>query len=139
MTEHTIPELDAKGLREFGLVTGGIVAGLFGLFFPWVFDRSFPEDFPWWPWIVFAVLAVWGLIAPNSLRPVYRNWMKFGLMLSRITTPIIMGLVFYLVITPFGLVRRLFAADAMARKFENLVSYRVPSKKIKKENLEKPF
>ena len=43
MTEHTIPELDKKGLREFGLVTGGIVAGLFGLFFPWIFDRAFPE------------------------------------------------------------------------------------------------
>jgi hypothetical protein len=139
MVEHVIPELDKKGLREFGLVTGGVVAGLFGLFFPWLFDRSFPEEFPLWPWIVLGILGGWGLVAPNSLRPVYRVWMRFGLMLSRITTPIIMGLVFYLVVTPFGLVRRLFAKDAMARKFENLVSYRVPSKKAPIKNLEKPF
>ncbi len=139
MSEHAIPELDAKGLREFGLVTGGIVAGLFGLFFPWLFDRAFPGEFPLWPWIFFAVLGGWGLVAPTSLRPVYRAWMRFGLLLSKITTPIIMGLVFYLVITPFGLVRRLFAKDAMARKFEDLVSYRVPSKKAPVKNLEKPF
>jgi hypothetical protein len=93
--EHAIPELDRKGLREFGLVTGGIVAGLFGLFFPWVFERSWPA----WPWIVFAVLGCWGLLAPMSLQPVYRVWMRFGLLLSRVTTPLIMGLVFYLVIT----------------------------------------
>ena len=76
---HQIPELDAKGLREFGVVTGAIVAGLFGLFFPWVFDRQFPGEFPWWPWMFCAVLGGWGLIAPNSLRPVYRGWMRFGL------------------------------------------------------------
>ena len=139
MTEHTIPELDKKGLREFGLVTGGIVAGLFGLFFPWLLDRAFPAEFPVWPWVLFAVLGTWGLVAPESLRPVYRGWMKFGLMLSRITTPIIMGLVFYLMITPFGLVRRVFGKDAMARKFEDLVSYRVPSRKAPAKNLERPF
>jgi hypothetical protein len=139
MTEYVIPELDKKGLREFGLVTGGVVAGLFGVFFPWLFDRAFPAEFPLWPWVVFGVLGGWGLIAPNSLRPVYKIWMRFGLMLSKITTPIIMGLVFYVVITPFGLMRRLFGDDPMARKFENLVSYRVPSKKAPKKNLEKPF
>lgn len=139
MAEQLIPELDSKGLREFGFVTGGVVAGLFGLFFPWLFDRSFPGEFPVWPWIVLAVLGSWGLVAPNSLRPVYQVWMRFGLMLSRITTPIIMGFVFYLVVTPFGLVRRIFAKDALARKFENLVSYRVPSKKAPTKNLEKPF
>ena len=137
--EHTIPVLDRKGLREFGLVTGGIVAGLFGVFFPWVFDRAM-ADWPVWPWIVFAVLGGWGLIAPMSLQPVYRGWMHFGLLLSRVTTPIIMGLVFYLMITPFGLIARLFSSkDAMARKFEDQASYRVESHKAPAKNLEKPY
>ena len=139
MASHDIPELDRKGLREFGLVTGGIVAGLFGVFFPWVLDRPF-ATWPAWPWIVFAVLGCWGLIAPMSLRPVYRVWMRFGLLLSRVTTPLIMGLVFFLVITPFGLVHRLFGSkDAMARKFEDLESYRVQSDKPPVKNLEKPY
>jgi hypothetical protein len=135
MIDHVIPVLDRKGLREFGLVTGGVVAGLFGLFFPWVFERAFPI----WPWVVFAVLGGWGLIAPESLRPVHRTWMKFGFMLSRVMTPLIMGIVFYLIITPFGLIWRLFTKDPLARKFEGLVSYRVPSKKAPTENLEKPY
>ncbi len=139
MADHVIPELDRKGLREFGLVTGGVVAGLFGVFFPWIFDRPFAA-WPTWPWIVLAILGGWGLIAPMSLQPVYRVWMRFGLLLSRFTTPLIMGLVFFLVITPFGLVHRLVSSkDAMARKFEDLESYRVPSDKPPVKNLEKPY
>lgn len=132
---HVIPELDRRGLREFGLVTGGIVAGLFGVLFPWLLDRSFPL----WPWIVLLVLGTWGLAAPLSLRPVYRAWMRFGHLLGQITTPIILGALFFLVITPMGVIRRLVASDPMARKFESSETYRVPSKKAPVKNLEKPY
>ena len=90
-TSHPIPELDRKGLREFGLVTGAIVAGLFGLFFPWLLETGLPA----WPWAVGGGLGLWALVAPASLRPVYRTWMRLGLALSRITTPLILGVVFY--------------------------------------------
>jgi hypothetical protein len=90
---HDIPELDAKGLRSFALTTGGIVVALFGLLLPWLLDLGFPI----WPWVLAAVLGVWGLAAPATLRPVYRGWMRFGLLASRITTPIILGIVFYVV------------------------------------------
>jgi hypothetical protein len=133
--QHEIKELDRKGLREFALTTAGIVAALFGLFFPWLFERPIPR----WPWVIAAVLAAWGLAAPRSLRPVYRGWMHFGLMLSKITTPIIMGIVFFLVITPMGLVRRMLGKDSLARRFETTGSYRVPSHKSPVRNLEKPF
>jgi len=136
MSDHVIPELDRKGLREFGLVTGAIVAVLFGLFFPWLLERWPP---PWWPWIIFGVLTVLGLAAPMALNPVYKIWMRFGLIMSKIMTPLIMGIVFYIVITPVGLFRRLFAEDPLARTFDDADSYRVPSKKAKVENLEKPY
>lgn len=135
MAEHEIPELDRKGLREFGLVTGGIVAGLFGLFFPWLLERSYSL----WPWIVFGVLGAWGLIAPMSLRPVYRTWMRFGLMLSKVMTPLIMGIVFYVVITPVACIMKIVGNDPMARKFDDVDSYRVPVTKAPTENLEKPY
>jgi hypothetical protein len=135
MTEHAIPELDRKGLREFGLVTGGIVAGLFGLFFPWLLERSWPL----WPWIVFGVLGIWGLVAPMSLRPVYRGWMRVGLLLSKVMTPLIMGIVFFLLITPVAFIMKLLGNDPMARDFDDSDSYRVPTKKAKPENLEKPY
>jgi hypothetical protein len=132
---HVIPELDRKGLREFGLVTGGIVAALFGLLFPWILDRTFPL----WPWLVMLVLTVWSLTAPLSLRPVYRVWMRFGLVLSRITTPVILGIVFFVVLTPMGWLRRAFGGDAMTRKFDESDTYRVPSRKAPVQNLEKPY
>ena len=66
--------------------------------------------------------------------------MRFGLLLSRITTPIILGTVFFLIITPFSLVRGLFGRDSMARKLDSdTESYRVLSRKPSKENLKRPF
>jgi hypothetical protein len=133
---HTIPELDRKGLREFGLVTGGIVAVLFGLFFPWLLDRPIPR----WPWVIFGVLAVMGLAVPMALGPVYRTWMKFGLLMSKVMTPLIMGIVFFLTVTPMALLMRLLGKDYMARKLDrSAASYRVPSSATPPKRLEKPF
>ena len=138
---HAIPELDRKGYREFGLVTGAIVAGLFGLLFPFLFGKAFPAEYPWWPWILFAVLGSWGLIAPMTLRPIYNVWMKFGLFMGTyIMTPLIMFIVFYGMFMPMGLVMRLFGKDGMARKLDSTAkSYRVASIKSPVKNLERPF
>lgn len=135
-TTHTIPVLDRKGLREFGLVTGGIVAVIFGLFFPWLLDRPVPR----WPWIIFGVLAVMGLAVPMALGPVYRTWMKFGLLMSKIMTPLIMGIVFFLTVTPMALLMRLVGKDSMARRLDRSAeSYRVESHANPPKRLEKPF
>lgn len=131
-----LPELTDKDLREFGLVTGAIFAVLFGLLLPWLFEH----DYPRWPWYVFAALAVPALIVPRSLHPVYRGWMRFGLLISRVTTPLILGIVFYLLITPTGLIRRIFGKDAIARSGgSSSETYRVPSKNPSVENMERPF
>ncbi len=131
-----IPELDRRGLRQFALSTGGIVAVLFGLFFPWILDVGFPV----WPWVVAALLATWGLAAPASLRPVYRGWMRFGLLLNRIVTPVILGILFFVIITPTSAIMRLFRRDTMARSFDvKAETYRVPSAKRPKSHMERPF
>ena len=133
---HTIPELDRNGLRSFGLTTGAIVAVLFGLFFPWLLER----DWPIWPWIVAGPL--WGLAIawPTGLRLVYRAWMRFGLLASRITTPLVLGIVFYLAITPLALIQRIRGRDELRRQFDtSSKSYRVPSEKAPTDRLEKPF
>lgn len=133
--DHTIPELDSKGLRDFGLTTGAMIAFLFGIVFPWLLDAGFPI----WPWVLFAVLALLGLLVPNSLRVVYHVWMRFGLLMSRIMTPLVLGIVFFALVLPMGLVMRMFR-DPMARKFEGTRnSYRVLSVKARRENLERPF
>ena len=55
---------------------------------------------------VAVAFALAGLLVPGSLGPVRRGWMGFAHAISRVTTPIFMGVVYFLVITPIGLVRR---------------------------------
>jgi len=133
---HEIPELDRQGLRRFAFSTGGIIAVLFGLALPWLLGFAFPV----WPWIVAAVLLAWGAAAPDSLRPVYHYWMRFGLLLSCVTTPLVLGAIFFLVFVPIACVMRLAGRDAMARKLDrHASSYRVDSRAAPRENMEKPF
>lgn len=141
---HAIPELDAKGYREFAITTGLIVAGLFGVIIPvliWYFADRDSINWITWPWILCAVLVVWGLVAPTTLKPVYKGWMTFGLLVGTyIMTPLIMFLVFFGMFMPMGLIRRLFGKDSMGRKLDATAdTYRVPSQPGKVKNLEKPF
>ncbi|MEE4186186.1 MAG: SxtJ family membrane protein [Gammaproteobacteria bacterium] len=133
----SIVPLDRAGYRQFGLVTGGIVAGLFGVAIPFI--AGWP--FPLWPWVVFGVLGLMALAVPQWLAPVYKYWMLFGLLMGTyVMTPLIMLVVFFGLFMPFGLVMRLFGKDGMARKLDPAApSYRVPSVASRRENLEKPF
>ncbi len=77
----------------------------------------------WWknpasPWVVglgltgsgFLILA---LLQPKLLSPLNKLWMKFGELLHKIVSPIVMGSMFFLVITPIGLVMRMFGKDLL--------------------------
>jgi len=134
--DHIIPELDRKGLREFGLTTGAAVVVIFGLFFPWMLER----DWPAWPWIIAAAFWSLALVQPLWLRRIYRAWMRFGLLASRIMTPLVLGIVFFVMIAPMAMVMRLMGKDPMQRVLDpKQKSYRVQSAKSPNEKLEKPF
>ena len=133
---HKIPELDKKGLREFGLTFGAVFVVIFGLFFPWLLER----DWPAWPWVVAAPFWALALVYPMWLRWVYRGWMRFGLVASRIMTPLVLGIVFFVMISPMALVMRLVGKDPMRRTLDpKQTSYRVKSTKSPEEKLERPF
>ena len=136
MTDDSIQELDARGLRKFGISTGAIIGVLFGILLPWVWNFGFPV----WPWAIFLVLALWGLIHPRSLRPVYRGWMRVGLMISKVTTPIILGVVFYLVFVPVGIIFRMLRHDPMKRNFDSKSdTYRIDKSNQPASTLERPY
>ena len=65
---------------------------------------------------VSAIFAVFTLVAPRLLRPLNLVWLKFGLLLHKIVNPIIMGLLFFGVFTPMGVVMRLFGVDFLQMK-----------------------
>jgi hypothetical protein len=134
--EHNIPELDRKGLRQFGLTTGAAVVVIFGMFFPWLLDLSWPL----WPWAIAAPLWLLGLVQPSWLRWIYRAWMRFGLLASRVMTPLVLGIVFFVMISPMAMIRRLMGKDALRKNLDpSQESYRVKSAKSPKEKLERPF
>ena len=116
MTNHT----DAKQLRKFGLMVGGIFCAI-GLW-PAIIRQN-PRL---WALAVGVLLLIPALIVPRSLGPVYRVWMMVGEILGWINTRILLGVVFYGLITPMGLIRRRFGDNAMHRAFgPGVESYRV--------------
>jgi len=116
MIENVQREEDIKGgsNRSFGLIVGGIfgVIGLVRLYLHWGEDLGI---FTTVCLVLAALLIGLGLIAPSTLTVPNRLWMKLGLLMARIINPLVLGLVYLVVITPFGLVRRIFGKDPMAR------------------------
>lgn len=62
------------------------------------------------------LLVLGGLLLPSRMGPVFRAWMRLGLAISRVTTPILMAAIFYLVITPFGVAARLLGHRPLVRR-----------------------
>jgi len=60
-----------------------------------------------------AAFALGGLLVPGKLGPVYRAWMGFAHALSKVTTPIFMGVVYFLVITPIAALRRTLGGNPL--------------------------
>jgi hypothetical protein len=122
-------------LRKFGLITGGMLILFFDILIPWIWGFAWPL----WPLIVAGVLAAMALIYPRSLGPVYTVWMRFADVLGWINTRIILGVIFFLIFFPFGMLMRLFN-DPMRRKIDpSADSYRIASNPTKPENMERPF
>eukprot|EP00752_Nemacystus_decipiens_P000793 g793.t1 len=101
--------------RAFGFVFVGVfliiaavkaVVGGPGLFWP-----------AFWASLA-AVMLVLALVRPLLLRPLNRAWFKFGLLLHKIVSPVVMGLVFFLTVTPIGLMMRLFGRRPLNLKFD---------------------
>lgn len=71
-----------------------------------------------WSVVVAAVFLAVALIYPRLLAPLNRLWLKFGLLLHKITNPIIMGAVFFLAVLPTALVLRMLGKDPLRRKLD---------------------
>ena len=128
--------MSKKDLRKFGLTTGIVIALLFGLFFPWVLNKAYPVS----PWIISTVLILWALVAPSTLGPIYKVWMKIGHALGWVNSRIILGIMFYLIITPVGVFMRLIGKNPLKLKIDkSATTYRVKSEDLEKSRIEKPF
>jgi hypothetical protein len=101
---HGIPaRLTAAEGRKFGLTVGiafGVLAGI-----------TYWRDHPTLMTIFGSLAGLFiggGLVVPTLMGPVQKAWMGLALLISKVTTPIFMGIVFFVVITPISLLMRLF-------------------------------
>ena len=76
-----------------------------------------------WSLILSFIFFVLGLINSKLLTPLNKLWFKFGILLGNIIAPIVMGIVFFLVVTPTGLIMRFFRKDILRLKKNSNDSY----------------
>ena len=98
--------------RSFGLV-------FFVIFFIiafWSFKGEFSQ-IKTFPLIISFIFLVLGIINSNILTPLNKLWFKFGLMLGRLISPVIMAFIFFLIVTPIALMMKVARKDSMGKKY----------------------
>lgn len=128
-------DLNNSELRQFGLVFAGLIAGIFGLLWPWLYKTSFPI----WPWLVSGIIVLLALLMPSALRYLNKAWLQIGRGLGFINTRLILGLVFYLLIVPMGIVLRLRGKKRNYHFEPALNTYRKNSEQRPINHMEKPY
>ena len=73
-----------------------------------------------WSVIICLIFLILGLINSKTLTPLNKLWFKFGVFLGTIASPIIMGIIFFFVVTPIGLIMRVFNKDVLNLKFDKV-------------------
>ncbi len=106
-----------KDIKSFGITIGIILLILSGLLM--FYEKEFYQAIA----ILSSAFIGLGLILPILLKPIYFVWMVFAAILGWIMTRVILSLVFYLIITPIGLITRIIGEDFLALKKKNLDSY----------------
>jgi len=85
-----------------------------------------------WSIAISLVFLILGLINSKLLNPLNILWMKIGVLLGTVVSPIVMGIVFFLVVTPTGLIMRALGKDLLSKKFDgNRNSYWIKRDKTK--------
>jgi len=95
------------------------------------------ENIRIWSLIISLIFLILGLLNSKILNPLNKLWFKFGIILGRIISPIIMGIIFFFVVTPIGLLMKLLKKDLLNLKFNKTSTYWIeksgPKSKMKNQ------
>ena len=90
-----------------------------------------------WSVLTSLIFLILGLLNSKILSPLNKLWFKFGIFLGKIVSPIILGFIFFIVVTPTGFLVRLFKKDLLNLKFHSKKSYWIeksePKSKMKNQ------
>ena len=118
--------------KNFGIVFS--IVFLIIALFPLIND----ENLRIWSLIVSTIFLFLGLINSKILTPLNNIWFKFGLLLGKVVSPVIMGVIFFLVVTPIAFIMRLVGKDLLNLKFNKQKSYWI-EKTGPKSNMKNQF
>jgi hypothetical protein len=132
---HLDPKRPAttKELRQFGLLVGGgfvVIATI-------AYLRHKPTAVPATFGTVGALLVLTGLAVPAVLSKVYAGWMGFAALLSKVTTPIFMGVIYFVIITPLGVLMRAAGRNKLKSTGDTVWFSRAPG--ARRGDLERQF
>tara|TARA_A100000164_G_C21202916_1_gene450280 strand:- start:15 stop:398 length:384 start_codon:yes stop_codon:yes gene_type:complete len=117
--------------RSFGIVF--FIVFLLIAFYP----LTYSGDIGIWSAIISLIFLVLGLLNSRILTPLNKLWFKFGILLGKIISPLLMGIIFFLVVTPTGLIMRLLGKDVLNLKYNKNKSYWIekngPKSKMKNQ------
>ena len=124
-------ELKIGSNRSFGIVF--FIVFLLIALYPLIHS----EEIRFWSIIISLIFLVLGLLNSKILAPLNKLWFKFGIFLGKIISPLTMGIIFFLVVTPIGLIMRLLGKDVLNLKYNKSKSYWIeksgPKSKMKNQ------
>ena len=114
--------MSSKNIKISSNRSFGIVFFLFFLIVS-IFPLFKDENIRIWAAVVAIIFLILGLLNSSALLPLNKIWFKFGILLGSFISPIIMGLVFFMVVTPTSFIMRAFGKDLLNLKKNNKKSY----------------
>ena len=88
-----------------------------------IFPLTNSEEIRIWSLIISFIFLTLGMLKSKILTPLNNLWFKFGIILGKIVSPLVMGVIFFFVVTPIGLLMRLFGKDLLNLKYSLNKSY----------------
>jgi len=102
-----------------------------------IYPLIYTGEFRLWSLIISFIFLILGILNSKILTPLNKLWFKFGIFLGKIVSPIIMGIIFFFVVTPIGILMRVLGKDVLNLKYHNNKSYWIektgPKSKMKNQ------
>ena len=124
-------EINKSSNRSFGIVF--FIVFLLVSLYPLINGDSIR----YWALLISSIFLILGLLNSNLLTSLNKIWFKFGNLLGKIISPIVLGVIFYFIVTPIGILMRILKKDLLNLKFNNNKSYWIektgPKSKMKNQ------
>ena len=131
MKKNKMNDIKISSNKSFGLV----------FFIVFLIIATYPlinnQNIRIWSLVIALIFLILGLISSNILSPLNRIWFKFGIFLGKIVSPVIMGVIFFFVVTPIAFIMKILKKDLLNLKFNSENSYWIqrnePDSKMKNQ------